>query len=221
MYLWKMNNSLTMAPKVLLALYRLSGEGRKKVRYEDIVVQAFKDYPADFQLKGYPKYPDSGDVVHKPLYDYRKKGMVTASNKMFSLTSHGLAEVQRLQAIERGLRPSARLGHRIERDAQIELERVKNLEGFKLFLANKQGEIIDSDLFEYLGVSVRTSRNDFIGRLEAVKSAVHGISDAKPDEPFLTAVARFHGFMMERFADEIKFKITNPRVVKEESERGA
>lgn len=216
-----MNISLSMAQKVLLALYQLSRGGRKKVRYEDIVVQVFGDYPADFHLKGYPQYPDSGDTVHKPLYDYRKKGMVSASNKMFSITSHGLAEVQRLQAVEGGQVPAARLGHRIERDAQIELERVKHLEGFKLFLANKQSEIVDSDLFEYLGVSVRTARNDFIGRLEAVKSAVHGISDAKPDEPFLVVVARFHEFMMERFADEIRFKITNPKSVKEGSDRGA
>jgi hypothetical protein len=201
-----------MSQKVLLTLYRLSREGRKKVRYEDIVVQAFKDYPTDFQLKGYPQFPDSGDAVHKPLYDYRKKGMVSASNKMFSLTPHGLTEVQRLQAIEGGKPPSARLGHRIERDSQIELERVKHLEGFKLFLSDRQGEIVDSDLFEYLGVSVRTTRNDFIGRLEAVKSAVLDISEANPNDPVLGAITRFHQFMMDRFANEISYKTASPKL---------
>jgi len=214
------SSQLSMAQKVLLSLYRLSDGGRRKVRYEDIVVQAFRDYASDFHLKGHPEFPDSGDIVHKPLYDYRKKGMVSASNKMFSLTSHGLAEVQRLQAIEGGRPPSARLGHRIERGAQIELERIKHLEGFKLFLANKQDEIIDSDLFEYLGVSVRTTRNDFIGRLETVKSALDEISDANPDDLSLVAVARFHQFMVERFADMIRLKTSSARSGNEEETRG-
>src|ERR1700674_2549968 len=142
MHYLKMINSLTMAQKVLLALYQLSGEGRKKVRYEDIVVQAFKNYPADFQLKGYPKFPDSGDIVHKPLYDYRKKGMVSASNKMFSLTPHGLAEASKLIAIEKGL-PAVEPGHhRLERDATIEIDRIRRLERFTLFRDGNQDEII-------------------------------------------------------------------------------
>jgi hypothetical protein len=80
-----MNPSLSKEQKVLLALFRLWSEGKKKVRYEDVVVRAFEDYPADFHLKGHPQHPDSGDAVHKPLYDYRKKGMVSASHKMFCL----------------------------------------------------------------------------------------------------------------------------------------
>src|SRR5882762_9085351 len=132
--------------KVLLALYRLWNDGRKKVRYEDIVVRVFRDYPGDFHLKGYPEFPDTGDAVHKPLYDYRKRGMVSASNKMFSLTSHGVAEAQRLQTVEKGKPAQTEVRHRLERDAQIEVDRVKQLEGFKLFLAGKHDEIIDSDL---------------------------------------------------------------------------
>jgi hypothetical protein len=210
-----MNGSLSMAQKVLLALYRQSADGRRKVRYEDIVVQAFRDYPSDFQLKGYPEYPDSGDAVHKPLYDYRKKGMVSASNKMFSLTTYGLAEVSRLQAMEKGRPPSAGLGHRIEREARIELERIKHLEGFKLFIQGKHGDIIDSDLFEYLGVSVRTNRNDFIGRLEAVTAALDEASGVQENDPSLVAVAEFHKFMIERFAKEIRLKTTPSKPVKE------
>lgn len=199
------SSGLSMAQKVLLALYRLSHDARKKVRYEDIVVQAFKDYPNDFHLKGYPQYPDSGDTIHKPLYDYRKKGMVAASNKMFALTTQGVAEAQKLLAVEKG-RPLPPAHHRLERSAQIEVERIKRLEGFKLFLEGKREQIIDSDLFEYLGVSVRTSRNDFIGRLETTKSTVEAAADAAGNDPLLHAVCQFHDFMMTRFAQEITFK---------------
>lgn len=199
-----MHQLLTMSNKVLLALYRLSRRGHKKVRYEDIVVQVFKDYPAEFHLKGYLEYPDSGDAVHKPLYDYRQKGMVTASNKMFSLTEHGLTEAKRLLAIEAGKTPVESAG-RLERSAQIEVDRIRQLESFKLFLAGRDGDIIDSDLFDYLGVSVRTTRSDFIGRLEAMRAAVESATAGR-DDPTLGAVRRFHDFLMSKFKNEIDFK---------------
>jgi len=198
--------SLSMSQKVLMSLRRLSGEDRKKVRYEDIVVQVFKDYPADFHLKGYPEFPDSGDAVHKPLYDYRKKGMLSASNKMFSLTEHGLAEAGKLIAIEKGL-PAIEPGHhRLERDAEIEIERIRHLESFKLFSEGKQDQIIDADLFDYLGVSVRTSKNDFIGRLEALKSTVTSNQQSLTKDPVLILIGHFHQFMTSRFSEDIKFK---------------
>lgn len=197
---------LSKEQKVLLALYRLSGEGHKKVRYEDVVVRVFKDYPGDFHLKGYPEYPDTGDAVHKPLYDYRKRGMVSANNKMFSLTPHGVAEAERLEGAEKNRGGIAESRHRLERDAQIEIERIKKLEGFRLFLEGRQDEIIDSDLFEYLGVSVRSARNDFIGRLETMKSAILAVADSGLKDAALLAARQFHTFLMGRFAEEIAAK---------------
>lgn len=208
-----MSAELSKEQKVLLALYRLWNEGRKKVRYEDIVVRVFKDYPGDFHLKGYPEFPDTGDAVHKPLYDYRKRGMVSASNKMFSLTPHGVAEAERLQTAEKGKPALRQASHRLERDAQIELDRVKQLEGFKLFLTDKKDDIIDSDLFEYLGVSVRSTRNDFIGRLETMKSAIAAIDSSGLKDPVMVAARQFHDFLMNRFAAEITSKIARREAV--------
>jgi hypothetical protein len=190
----------------LLALYRLWNEGKKKVRYEDIVVQAFTNYPGDFHLKGYQQYPDTGDAVHKPLYDYRKRGMVSASNKMFSLTPHGVAEAERIQAREKG-KPALQTGrHRLERDAQIELERIKRLEGFGLFLAGKKDDIIDSDLFEYLGVSVRSTKNEFIGRLETMKSAIAAFDASGVEDRVVASARHFHDYLTSRFAAEVASK---------------
>lgn len=201
-----MSEQLSKEQKVLLALFRLWSEGHKKVRYEDIVVRAFKDYPGDFHLKGYPEFPDTGDAVHKPLYDYRKKGMVAASNKMFSLTTYGVAEAEKLRALEKGRPSPVEAKHRIERAAQIEIERIKQLEGFKLFLAEKYNDIIDSDLFEYLGVSVRSTKNDFIGRLEAIRSAMAAVTDSGHKDPILMASLKFHDFLLSRFAETIASK---------------
>ncbi len=202
-----MVTNLSIRQKVLLTLYRLSKKSSGKVRYEEIVVRAFKDYRADFHLKGYPQYPDSGGSVHKRLYDYRKKGMVSVANGMFSLTSRGLAEARRVASAEKGSPRPFEAGRRLERDVQMEVDRIKKLESLKLFLAGKHDTIIDSDLFDYLGVSVRANRNDFTGRLEAVASAV-GAARAASRDPAVAAVAQFHDFMMARFQEEIIFKKT-------------
>lgn len=201
-----MNQELSKEQKVLLALFRLWRGGKKKVRYEDVVVKVFEDYPADFHLKGYPQHPDSGDAVHKPLYDYRKRGMVSAAHKMFSLTPHGVTEAQKLEGLERGKPTRPELRHRLDRDVEIEIERIRGLESFKLFCADKKEEIIDADLFDYLAVSVRTSRNDFIGRLETMKAAVAAVVDTGREDPLFQSVQHFHDFMMDRFANEIVFK---------------
>ena len=204
-----MSPDLSKEQKVLLALYRLWKDGHKKVRYEDIVVKTFKDYPSDFHLKGYPEFPDTGDAVHKPLYDYRKRGMVTASNKMFSLTSHGVAEAERLRDQEGGKPHSQEIHHRLERNAQIELERIKQLESFRLFLSGKQDEIIDSDLFEYLGVSVRSTKNEFIGRLEIMRAVTEMLEKSGLKDPAVVAAVQFANFMMTRFTNDIEFKSGN------------
>lgn len=205
-----MSESLSMANKVLLALYRLSLTGRKRVRYEDVVVRVFQDYPSDFHLKGHPQFPDSGDAVHKPLYDYRQKGMVTASNKMFGLTELGHAEAERLLDQEAG-NPPAEQGHRLQRTAHIELGRVKQLESFKLFLEGRRDDIIDADLFDYLGVSVRTSKNDFIGRLHTLEAALAEAQEASPRDPVVLAFREFHKFMTSKFRAEIDFKVARIR----------
>ena len=85
--------NLSRGEKILLVLYELSGKSRKSIRYEDIVVKAFETYPNDFHLKGYSQYPESGDLVHKPLYDFKKKGLLVAGKKMFALTEKGLVAV--------------------------------------------------------------------------------------------------------------------------------
>jgi hypothetical protein len=53
--------ALTKWQKILATMYDLCGGESKPLQYEDIVVAAFKRYPEDFQLRGYPQYPDSSD----------------------------------------------------------------------------------------------------------------------------------------------------------------
>lgn len=194
--------SLSRGEKILLVLYKLSDKSRKSIRYEDIVVKAFETYPDVFHLKGYPQYPESGDLVHKPLYDYKKKGLIIAGNKMFALTEKGLVAVEALQNAITG-RVVANT-ERLSRDIEQEVNRVTNTTGFGLFLKGEISSIVDTDFYDYLGVTVRTSRSDFKGRLNTLSDAVKNTSSNKNE--IFKKLYDYHQLMITKFSDIIKYK---------------
>src|SRR5438093_7273838 len=91
---------LNRPQKILAVMFDLSKGRTKALLYEDIVVAAFKQYPEDFQLRGYPQYPDSSDV-HKPLYEMKQQGLLRSANKTFELTARGIEVAARLMHSER------------------------------------------------------------------------------------------------------------------------
>jgi len=54
---------LTKAEKILIAAKRLDAKGHAVFSAEDLVVEAFRIFPADFALKGYPEYPDNNSIL--------------------------------------------------------------------------------------------------------------------------------------------------------------
>ena len=195
---------LPRSEKLLLVMYELSNGHSKGLRFEDIVVAAFQKYPDDFHLRGYTQYPDSGDLVHKPLYDFRKQGIVEAGNKVFTLTARGLVAAERLQQRLEGkeVAESSRLSGFAER----EISRIENVEGFNLFVNGEADKILDTDFFSYLGVTVRTPKNDFIGRLKTVGDAVAELEEANNQSPARVRIPAFHKFMVEKFQNIIQQK---------------
>jgi len=192
---------LSRADKILLVMYSLSEGKRKNLRFEDIVVRAFKEYPDDFHLRGYLEYPDSGDLVHKPLYEFRKNGLVEANSKIFSLTARGLSAAERLKNVVGGreIKKSGRLSGFAEK----EISRIEGLEGFQFFLKNETDKVLDTDFYAYLGATVRTQRNDFAGRLNTVSSAVSELEAVSNNSTLRSKIPHFHKFMLEKFQNII------------------
>ena len=193
---------LSRGEKILLALYELSGASHKSIRYEDIVVSVYKKYPDDFHLKGYPQFPESGDLVHKPLYNFKKKGLVVAGEKMFALTEKGLVATEALNNAISGLKVNNT--ERITRDIEKEVTRISKTTGFGLFVNGDAEKIVDTDFFEYIGATVRTARNDFIGRLNTVTDVIKATKGMK--NPIYSKLAEYHIFMIEKFDDAVKYK---------------
>lgn len=190
--------NLSHAEKIMIVLYEM-GKGKKmNLRYEDIVVAAFKKFPEDFHLRGYPEYPDSADMIHKPLYDFRKKGYLEANNKVFSFTDRGLAYAEQLVTLVKG--KSLKSEGRLSRFAEKEISRIESSEAFGLFIQNQKERITDTDFYTYLSVTPRTLRNDFIGRLETVESAVKELKVQKSSTSSRDSIGIYHAFMLDKFS---------------------
>jgi len=175
----------------------LSGGRLRPLKYEDIVVKAFELFPDEFALRGYPKYPDSSDI-HKPLYGPLKRhGYIRANNKMFTLTEKGLAKADELAS------PAAANPDRLDRADEAELKRITDSETFQLFAGGEQARLLDTDFYSHLGVTVRTSRNDFLGRLTVVQEAVTKAARVQKDPKHIKA-KELHDFLMRKFASIVE-----------------
>jgi hypothetical protein len=154
---------------ILAAMYVVSDGTTNLCAYEDIVVQAWRMFPQEFGLRGYVElHPDSSDL-HKPLYGpLKREGYVRVHNKKFGLTDSGLAVAERLRA---ATEEGGGAG-RVRRDQLIEIERLARKSVITLLRDNPTETLLDTDLYDFYGVTVRTKPADFAGRIATVDQAI-------------------------------------------------
>lgn len=197
---------LTRSQKILISLYQLADGTNKQIRFEDIAVRAFKNFSADFQLKGYPQYPDTGDIIHKPLYSELKKGgYVLSGNKYFSLTPKGIVYAKKLLCVsENDIKPGKTSSFvKLTADQEKELDRLKTSKAVELFLNGKKEEILDIDFYSYLEVTVRTNKYDFLGRLTTVEEAINATKGRS--EELYKKLRECHAYLLQKFKGNIDF----------------
>lgn len=155
---------------ILAAMLEVSGSTTKLCAYEDIVVKAWRLFPQEFGLRGYvDQFPDSSDL-HKPLYGpLKREGFVRVQNKKFGLTERGLAVARDLR---QPVDADSRQGARVRRDQLIEVERLSKKAAVKLVQEERAGELLDTDLYDFYGVTVRTKQAAFEGRVRTVDDAI-------------------------------------------------
>lgn len=192
-----MNLALSKSQKIVAVMFELCGGESKPIHYEDIVVFAFRKYPHDFQLRGYPDYPDSSDL-HKPLYAMKRGGLVrSARDKSFLLTPRGLEVARALVGAAEPPRD------RLTKQEENEIKRIAKSAAFELFQSGQAAGILDTDFYEYLGASVRTPKGDFLGRLSIVEQAVTAHKE-KMNDGVSDALIALHKWMTAHFQDEIQ-----------------
>jgi Ca2+-binding EF-hand superfamily protein len=86
---------------------------------------------------------------------------------------------------------------KLSRFANKEIERIRKTEGFQLFLEGKTEKINDTDFYTYLGVTPRTAKSDFIGRLNTVKEAVKELEEVENKSDFDLKTVNYYKFLVE------------------------
>ncbi len=196
--------NLNRGKKILLSLYKVAKGKKVPIRFEDIVVQSFREFPGDFQLRGYPQYPDSGDIVHKPLYtDLKKNGFLTSGEKYFTLTDKGIRFVRDNILNGNIIRSDEGKIRKLTKDEEKTLERIKNSMALALFIQKKEDEILDVDFYNFLGASVRTKKYDFISKLNDIKDLIDVLNHNK--NPLGKILNQLNEFLEKKFSKNIEF----------------
>jgi hypothetical protein len=167
------DHPLTQHEMVLLSLARASKWTTEKVPYEDLVLQAWRDFPQVFSLRNHPEHPDASDI-HKRLYQTLKPAglVVTLGNKIFRLTEQGVERAQALStALERhsgAIPANARLG----RDERNFVEHALSSRAFSTWLSGESERLIDYDARMFFRFSTGTPVDERKLRVEFAERAI-------------------------------------------------
>src|SRR5262249_8056549 len=110
----------------------------------------------------------------KPLYGMlKRRGLVRAAHKTFALTAKGVETAERLIADAGASLGATRSAERMTRDAKAEVDRMLGSAAFGFFNEGKRERVLDTDFYNFIGCTVRTPPNDFLGRVSATTDAVN------------------------------------------------
>jgi len=168
---------LSRSDKILLAINELEKKRKKegKITKEMMVVRVWEMYPSDFCMQGYPEYPNAD--ISKYITRLFKENLLTGGFNDYRITEKGRIYVKEISFLKHRI-PSKKLSKsfRGSRYIGIELTRIMNSKVFKYFRNNKDGELLQSDLFDFLGTSPRSfissNKSAFIARYNLITREV-------------------------------------------------
>jgi len=156
--------ALTQHDKVLLALAHAAAWTTRRVPYEDLVLQAWRDFPAEFSLRNHPEHPDASDI-HKRLYQTLKpKGLVVSvGNKIFRLTERGVETARNLESAISG-RTAQATPKRLGRSEETLIEQAMHSRAYVTWNAGEKDRLIDYDARMFFQFSTGTPVADRVLR---------------------------------------------------------
>jgi hypothetical protein len=167
---------LAKADKLLIAAARLDARDQSEFTAEDLVVEAFKTFPNDFSLKGYPEYPDNNSVYTLLM---GKSARLVASGwlektgaKKYRLTPKGMhdaAERDPNFAELRAKRGALRSDRRLEEG----LARLFQSDAFEAFRrTGNTNEVTFHQFCRFVGLAAPDSWQKVQGKLKTVRHLV-------------------------------------------------
>ena len=176
--------SLSVYEKLLLAAFSLEEKGQKAFTAENLVVEAWQEFPDTFGLAGYrdpvtgPSYPDSNRVFaeimgSKPI---RKRGfLVKTGEKIYQLTETGRQEARFLVGQKQG---STTTKIDLPRDLQHRLRALMNCRASEKFRNGRLDDISLHDACTFWRISPRSSAIEMEGNLANIETLLRSSLDA-------------------------------------------
>lgn len=193
--------TLSRPDMILIAFYRVSKGSTARIPYEELVLQAWRDFPEAFSLRNHPEHPDASDI-HKRIYGTLKRAgyVVSLRNKMFRLTDKGIAAAEKLISdLERPTetsQPESKL--RLRRDEQRFVEHAMKTDAFRVWLNGDKDRLVDYDARLFFQFSTGTALDE---RKNKVRFALDALEEAaKIGVPSSNQLLEFARYLSEAFS---------------------
>lgn len=174
----KESDDISQAKMVLLAIYRVSQTVGNRIPFEDLVIQAWKDYPDQFSLRNHPEHPDSYRVYNR-IYTtlITERWLVSLRKQIYRLTDKGIDIARELESRssvkekERTTKPTS-----LTRDEEEFFNHAVRSRALATWKQNKKTDLIDYDarlFFQFsTGTPVRERKRKLENAREAIEKAV-------------------------------------------------
>lgn len=164
---------LSRAEKLLIAAGSLSARGKNTFTAEDLVVEAWRLFQADFSLKGYKDHPDSNLVLTQMM---GKRAPLIARGwvekvgaKQYRLTVKGADDLQAISPTFAEVKSHVR----IDRPLEDSLGPLLTSTAFQLWKEGRKEEITFYQFCRFAGLAAGDRWQKVTGKLEQVEHLVN------------------------------------------------
>jgi len=163
--------NLSKSEKILIAINELEKTRKKggKITKEMMVVKAWKMFPSEFSMQGYPQYPNAD--ISKYVTKLFKENLLKGGFYDYRITEKGKKYVEKITSKRNEKIKPIKTSISIPRYIKSEIIRITNTKVFKYFI-NGERNFLESDLFEFLGTSARSlkdsNKSPFLARYNLI-----------------------------------------------------
>lgn len=185
---------LTKKDKILYTIAKMYNEKGKLLRYEDILVNVYENFPQDFQIRFYPQFPDT-DTIRRALYQLIPEGYIRIANRNCNLTKEGKAQGNKIIMFLDG--DNVQIDGRRDSNYSTEIKRLLQLEGLGMYQNKILDKIIDQDFYEFFRSSVRTKPLELRGKIKQIDEIIKRYSH--DNSTFSKILFEYSSFLQNKF----------------------
>lgn len=163
--------NLSKSEKILIAINELekTRKAGSKITKEMMVVKAWKMFPSEFSMQGYPQYPNAD--ISKYVTKLFKENLLRGGFYDYKITEKGRKYVERITSKRKEKIKPIKASIDVPRYIKSEIIRITNTKMFKYFTEGERN-FLESDLFEFLGTSARSfkdsNKSPFLARYNLI-----------------------------------------------------